>query len=353
MDGDFQSNYLAAEQAYGAGDFEAARNITLELLSQLEPVPEDGAERDAVLAWRAFVALLAGHIELYGFQNAAQAESFYKLVLASNPQDTLQELAEQGLERTLNDHEAVTGTDQVTDSVEAPRAETVATNLSTALIADPFLGRASDAADSVQPTVTSTAMPWLKSDPSPTVPEQPFSSQNDGVAEPQTEPEPLQVSEPEPEPETASANIETDGEPSDTVPEQPLSSQSDDDAVAEPKPEPEPLPVSEPEPETASANIETDDEPSDTAPEQPLSSHNDDESDREDELLQGSTTPAVNIKTDLDSNPEISDAIRERLETGRMRVVLPDRDELPSENSSESSQVPDRWSRLRKALGRS
>ncbi len=303
MDGDFQSNYLAAEQAYGAGDFEAARNITLELLSQLEPVPEDGAERDAVLAWRAFVALLAGHIELYGFQDAAQAESFYKLVLASNPQDTLQELAEQGLERTLNDHEAVTGTDQVTDPVEAPRAETVATNLSTALIADPFLGRASDATDSVQPTVTSTAMPWLKSDPSPTVPEQPLSSENDGVAEPQTEPEPLQVSEPEPE--------------------------------------------------TASANIETDDEPSDTAPEQPLSSQNDDESDREDELLQGSTTPAVNIKTDLDSNPEISDAIRKRLENGRLRVVLPDRAALPSENSSESSQVPDRWSRLRKALGRS
>lgn len=303
MDGDFQSNYLAAEQAYGAGDFEAARNITLELLSQLEPVPEDGAERDAVLAWRAFVALLAGHIELYGFQDAAQAESFYKLVLASNPQDTLQELAEQGLERTLNDHGAVTGTDQVTDPVEAPRAETVATNLSTALIADPFLGRASDATDAVQPTVTSTAMPWLKSDPSPTVPEQPLSSENDGVAEPQTEPEPLQVSEPEPE--------------------------------------------------TASANIETDDEPSDTAPEQPLSSHNDDESDREDELLQGSTTPAVNIKTDLDSNPEISDAIRKRLENGRLRVVLPDRAALPSENSSESSQVPDRWSRLRKALGRS
>ena len=303
MDGDFQSNYLAAEQAYGTGDFETARSITLELLSQLEPLPEDGAERDAVLAWRAFVALLAGHIDLYGFQNPADAQGFYELVLASNPQDTLRELAEQGLERTLNDHGAVTGTDQVTDPVEAPRAETVATNLSTALIADPFLGRASDATDAVQPTVTSTAMPWLKSDPSPTVPEQPFSSQNDGVAEPQTEPEPLQVSEPEPE--TASANIETDGEPSDTVPEQ------------------------------------------------PLSSHNDDESDREDELLQGSTTPAVNIKTDLDSNPEISDAIRKRLETGRLRVMLPDRAALPSENSSESSQVPDRWSRLRKALGRS
>ena len=351
MDADFQTHYLLAEEAYGAGDFQKARRISYELLNQLESMLDSEQEQEALLAWRACVALLAGHIELYGFQDPAQAKHFYELVLASKPQDTLQELAEQGLERTLNDHEAVTGTDQVTDPVEAPRAETVATNLSTALIADPFLGRASDATDAVQPTVTSTAMPWLKSDPSPTVPEQPLSSENDGVAEPQTEPEPLQVSEPEPE--TASANIETDGEPSDTVPEQPLSSQSDDDAVAEPKPEPEPLPVSEPEPETASANIETDDEPSDTAPEQPLSSHNDDESDREDELLQGSTTPAVNIKTDLDSNPEISDAIRKRLENGRLRVVLPDRAALPSENSSESSQVPDRWSRLRKALGRS
>ena len=115
MDGDFQSNYLAAEQAYGAGDFEAARNITLELLSQLEPVPEDGAERDAVLAWRAFVALLAGHIDLYGFQNPADAQGFYELVLASNPQDTLRELAEQGLERTRSDQESVIGSEQLTD----------------------------------------------------------------------------------------------------------------------------------------------------------------------------------------------------------------------------------------------
>ena len=50
MDGDFQSNYLAAEQAYGAGDFETAQSITVELLNQPEPIPDEGAERDAVLA---------------------------------------------------------------------------------------------------------------------------------------------------------------------------------------------------------------------------------------------------------------------------------------------------------------
>ena len=62
--GDFQSNYLAAEQAYGAGDFETAQSISVELLNQLEPIPDEGAEWDAALAWRAFVALLAGYIDL-------------------------------------------------------------------------------------------------------------------------------------------------------------------------------------------------------------------------------------------------------------------------------------------------
>ena len=353
MDGDFQSNYLAAEQAYGAGDFETARSITLELLSQLEPVPEDGAERDAVLAWRAFVALLAGHIDLYGFQNPADAQGFYELVLASNPQDTLRELAEQGLERTRSDQESVIGSEQLTDPVESPDTEPVPTTTSLALIADPFLSEAAAAENPGQPAVTSTAMPWLKDAPSQNAQEQPLSSHNDedAVAEPQPQPEPLLISEPERE--TASADIETDDELSDTAPEQPLSSHNDDDAVAESQPQPEPPPVSEPEPKPASADIKTDDEPSETSPEQPLSSHNDAEPDSGGELLRSSITQAVNIETDLDSNPEISDAIRQRLETGRMRVVLPDRDELPSENSSDSSQVPDRWSRLRKALGRS
>jgi len=96
LDGDFQNNYLAAEQAYGAGDFEAARSLVLTLLDQLEPLPASKSEQDATLAWRAFVALLAGHIHLYGLKETGAARSYYELVLASNPQDTLQDLAEQG-----------------------------------------------------------------------------------------------------------------------------------------------------------------------------------------------------------------------------------------------------------------
>ena len=199
MDGDFQTNYLAAEQAYSAGDFEAARKITLELLSQLEPVPDEGAERDAVLAWRAFVALLAGHISLYGFQDASQAENFYRLVLTSNPQDTLRELAEHGLERTRHDQEQEPRIhpQPVSDPIEDASTEPVTATGSSALIADPFLSEASTRVNSVQTTVITTTTPWLKDEQSDTGPDQPSSSQTNTVAapEPEAEPEALSNSE--------------------------------------------------------------------------------------------------------------------------------------------------------------
>ena len=68
VDADFQTRYVAAEQAYGAGDFQTAQAITSELMAELEPLLEAAEERDAALAWQAFVALLAGHIQLYGLQ---------------------------------------------------------------------------------------------------------------------------------------------------------------------------------------------------------------------------------------------------------------------------------------------
>ena len=151
MDGDFQSNYLAAEQAYGAGDFETAQSITVELLNQLEPIPDEGAERDAVLAWRAFVALLAGHIDLYGFQAPDQAERHYQLVLASHPQDTLRELAEQGLERIRSGRESVTRSTQATEPAEDRFMASLAIMGSLSLVADPFINAASPAVDSVEP----------------------------------------------------------------------------------------------------------------------------------------------------------------------------------------------------------
>ena len=100
MDGDFQQQYISAEKAYGQGDFELARSISAMLLEQLEPIPETGPERDAVLAWRSFIALLMGHIQLYGLNNQQQALAYYQLVLESQPDETLRELAEQGLERS-------------------------------------------------------------------------------------------------------------------------------------------------------------------------------------------------------------------------------------------------------------
>ena len=64
MDGDFQQQYQAAEQAYGAGQYDKAHPIATMLLDQFGTTPEDPEERAAVLSWRAFVALLLGHIEL-------------------------------------------------------------------------------------------------------------------------------------------------------------------------------------------------------------------------------------------------------------------------------------------------
>ena len=98
VDGDFQQQYLAAEKAYGAGNYEAAQSICERLLGQLE-LQQKGPEQEAMLAWQAFVALLMGHVQLYGMNDIQQAQHHYNLVLDSQPQETLKELAEQGLER--------------------------------------------------------------------------------------------------------------------------------------------------------------------------------------------------------------------------------------------------------------
>lgn len=103
VDGDFQQQYLAAEKAYGTGNFEAAQSICENLLSQLKPLPEPGPEQEAMLAWQAFVALLMGHIQLYGIEDIPKAQHHYSLVLDSQPQKTLKDLAEQGLERCQNE----------------------------------------------------------------------------------------------------------------------------------------------------------------------------------------------------------------------------------------------------------
>ena len=173
MDADFQEQYVAAEQAYSASEFDKADDLARPLLGQLEPLPAFGAERDATLAWRAFVALLLGHIHLYGKDDGIQSAEFYRLVLASEPPDTLRELAQQGL------GEALERSPVIDVAVSAPAAEELASMpfgkvtsepASSDLIRDPFLNptstrSASDkrtTADKPAAETIETAMPWLK-----------------------------------------------------------------------------------------------------------------------------------------------------------------------------------------------
>ena len=175
MDADFQEQYVAAEQAYSASEFDKADALARPLLGQLEPLPASGAERDATLAWRAFVALLLGHIHLYGKDDASQSAEFYRLVLASEPPDTLRELAQQGLS------EALERSPVIDVAVSAPAAEELASipfgkvtrePASSDLIRDPFLNATSTRTAKAKRTASNkpateaieTAMPWLKAE---------------------------------------------------------------------------------------------------------------------------------------------------------------------------------------------
>ena len=93
MDGDFQQLYQDAEQAYGEGRYPDANRLATTLLQQLEATPDAPETHAAKLGWRAVVGLLLGHIALYGQNEAGQAKGFYQLVLNSDPQETLAELA--------------------------------------------------------------------------------------------------------------------------------------------------------------------------------------------------------------------------------------------------------------------
>jgi len=179
LDADFQEQYVAAEQAYSASEFDKADDLARPLLGKLEPLPASGAERDATLAWRAFVALLLGHIHLYGKDDVGQSAEFYRLVLASEPPDTLRELAQQGLNESLERSPVIDV------AVSAPAAEEEPASVpfqnqssqpaSDALIRDPFLNTSSTpaagdqraatekpAAESPAAKPVETAMPWLK-----------------------------------------------------------------------------------------------------------------------------------------------------------------------------------------------
>jgi hypothetical protein len=147
VDGDFQQQYQDAERAYSEGDYTEAQRLASNLLDQLVDQPQDLDAQAAVLGWRAFVALLLGHIELYGHDNPSQAAGYYEQVLASQPQDTLAELAQQGLERSRQ-------------SNTAPAQPIRSRQPLPEMLRDPFL-------TDQQAGSKATAMPWLE----PTNPE--------------------------------------------------------------------------------------------------------------------------------------------------------------------------------------
>ena len=149
MNADFQQTYQAAERAYGGGDYKTAHHLASGLLKQLdvEERADDDQVHDAVLGWRAFVALLLGHIELHGRERPDQAANYYQLALDCQPQDTLADLARQGLQRSLVEPEAV-------------QAESLPS-----MLQDPFLN---NAAPATTPGLSqTTAMPWLTENSSP------------------------------------------------------------------------------------------------------------------------------------------------------------------------------------------
>ena len=175
MDGDFQQRYQAAEQAYGEGRYTDADTLATTLLQQLEATPDTPENRAAKLGWRAIVGLLLGHITLYGQQEPDPAAGFYQLVLDSDPQETLAELARQGLNRC-----------QAQQPGEAQRPD---------LLQDPFVNSGSAAAPSAQQQqARPTAMPWLDA-PSPAEPEPEPSPTPTPSQEPLQAQEPLQTQE--------------------------------------------------------------------------------------------------------------------------------------------------------------
>lgn len=193
MNDDFQQRYLDAEQAYGAGDYRRAATITEQLLQELESVPAGGDNDEARLAWRAFVALLLGHVQFHGLKDPIAANGPYRLVLDSQPSDTLRELAEQGLEACEQ---------------TAPEPAPSQANQADALIRDPFLSEPAVRV-SRQEETPSSATPWLDT-ATPTAgdatpPEPPADPQPPKEPEPikpaPTEPAPTEPAPPAPDPQ--------------------------------------------------------------------------------------------------------------------------------------------------------
>ena len=199
MDEDFQQRYQAAERAYGAGQYDEAHEIATALLDQLSGTAKDSEEEKALLGWRAFVALLLGHIELYGLEQPSQASAFFQTVLDSQPHDTLEELAQQGLKRA-----AAMAVPKTNAAIDEPPSltETTPTTAPAEILRDPFLPEQPvNGQRQTASTNQSSAMPWLdqmtEASPEPT----PAASAPEPVIEPDPgDPDPGESDPSDPDP---------------------------------------------------------------------------------------------------------------------------------------------------------
>ena len=126
---------------------------------------DDELVRDAVLGWQAFVTLLLGHIELHGRQRPDQAAEYYQLTLDCQPQDTLADLARQGLQRSESAQQESFNTNVDELGASPPTTDESFVGSLPSMLQDPFLNNAAPA--TTPGPSQSTAMPWLTENSSP------------------------------------------------------------------------------------------------------------------------------------------------------------------------------------------
>ena len=138
---DFQGQYQAAERAYAEGGYDEAERISLSLLEELEHSAHEPGYESGLAEWEAILTLLLGHIALHGRNQPDQAIAWYQRSLAGTNQQTLHDIAEEGLKQC----ESMTAT--------------IAPQPTTDLLKDPFINTTPSPAPIRH---QATAMPWLE-----------------------------------------------------------------------------------------------------------------------------------------------------------------------------------------------
>ena len=92
------------------------------------------------------MTLLLGHIKLHGRQQPEQAAEYYQLTLASQPQDTLEDLARQSLQRSKSAQQESFNTNVDELGAPPPTAYESFEGSLPSMLQDPFLNNAPPAA---------------------------------------------------------------------------------------------------------------------------------------------------------------------------------------------------------------